>query len=196
MLRWIAFTGFAVLGAGMAMVTVAPVTAQQEAPPPAERVVEPVQANPNPPPAPNQPLPYSHQWHVGELGLDCTTCHVNPDPGNMMTFPATQTCMDCHSDIAIEKEPIQRLTQYHEAQEQIPWERVYQVLPGVTWSHRTHIDAGVDCTSCHSAVSEMPQMQEVTAVTSMASCMNCHEQQGAPNTCVTCHSWPNAGNTP
>lgn len=189
--------GLCVWGAGVALVTVAPVTAQQEsATPPVERSFEQVQASPAAPPAPMQPLPYSHQLHVGELGLDCATCHANADPGNLMTFPATQTCMDCHTDIAIEKEPIQRLTQYHEAQEQIPWERVYQVLPGVNWSHRTHLDAGVDCTSCHGAVAEMPQMQQATAVTSMASCMSCHEAQGAPNTCVTCHSWPNAENTP
>ncbi len=195
MRHWFLLAGFASWGVGVTLVSVTPVTAQQDGDPPA-RVIQPVLANPSPPPAPTQPLPYSHERHVAEVGLDCANCHVNPDPGTMMTFPDTQTCMDCHSDIATEKESIQRLTRYHEAQEQIPWQRVYQLLPGVTWSHRTHLDAGVDCVSCHSAVAEMPHMQEVTAVTSMASCMSCHEAQGAPNTCVSCHSWPNAGNRP
>ena len=54
------------------------------------------------PPAPVQPLPYSHKKHVA-LGLDCRTCHVNPDPGKLMTFPPTTLCMGCHQGIAADR---------------------------------------------------------------------------------------------
>jgi hypothetical protein len=47
-----------------------------------------VPANVTPRPAPEQPLPFSHKTHM-TLGLVCQTCHTNPDPGTMMTFPAT-----------------------------------------------------------------------------------------------------------
>ncbi|MBC9247466.1 cytochrome c3 family protein [Paracoccus sp. 11-3] len=154
------------------------------------RLFEQVAANPVPPAAPVQPLPFNHEWHVTEVGLDCTNCHTNPDPGRLMTFPDTETCMQCHADIATDKEPIQRLTAYHDAHEAVPWVRVYQLLPGVNWSHRTHVDAGVGCLNCHGAVPELQQMRQLTTVTSMASCQSCHQAQQAPNTCVTCHSWP------
>lgn len=157
------------------------------------RLFEQVMANPALPAAPTQPLPFSHQWHVGEVGLDCTNCHTNPDPGRLMTFPDTETCMQCHADIATDKEPIQKLTEYHNADEAVPWVRVYQLMPGVNWSHRTHVDAGVGCLNCHGAVPDLPQMQELTTVTSMASCQSCHQAQQAPNTCTTCHSWPDDG---
>ncbi|MBA4489840.1 cytochrome c3 family protein [Paracoccus sp. S1E-3] len=159
------------------------------------KLFQQVALNPSVAAAPEQPLPFNHEWHVTEVGLDCTNCHTNPDPGRLMTFPDTQTCMDCHSDIATDKEPIQRLTQYHDNQQSVPWVRVYQLLPGVNWSHRTHVDAGVGCLNCHGPVPELEQMREVTAVTAMASCQSCHQQQDAQNgtalnTCATCHTWP------
>lgn len=154
------------------------------------RLFEQVMAHPAPPAAPDQPLPFSHEWHVGEVGLDCTTCHTNPDPGRLMTFAATETCMQCHAEIGTDKQPIQRLTEYHNAHEVVSWVRVYEVMPGVNWSHRTHVDAGVGCLNCHGSVPEMPQVREITTVTGMASCQSCHQAQQAPNTCVTCHSWP------
>jgi hypothetical protein len=46
---------------------------------------------------PIQPLPFSHKQHAGALSLDCKMCHVNPDPGELMTYPATATCMTCHT---------------------------------------------------------------------------------------------------
>ena len=42
--------------------------------------------NPSEHPAPVQPIPYSHKKHLA-LGLDCKTCHRNPEPGKLMTFP-------------------------------------------------------------------------------------------------------------
>lgn len=151
---------------------------------------EQVMANPLPPAAPVQPVAFNHQWHVAEVGLECTTCHTNPDPGLLMTFPDTETCMMCHADIATDKEPIQKLTAYDTAHEAVPLVRVYQVLPGVTWNHRTHIDAGVGCLNCHGPVPELVEMQQVTSVTAMASCMSCHQEQQVSNACTTCHSWP------
>ena len=45
------------------------------------------------PELPKQPLPFSHRLHVAQ-GLKCEGCHVNPDPGEQMTFPATAKCDD------------------------------------------------------------------------------------------------------
>jgi hypothetical protein len=149
-----------------------------------------VPANPAPHPAPEQPLPFSHQQHAGTLHLECRTCHINPEPGTQMTFPATSVCMSCHIAIAGDKPSIKRLTKYAESDQPIPWLRVYTLLPGVTWAHRPHLQSHVQCESCHGSVRELPEMREMTAVTSMASCISCHQIRHVSVQCVTCHAWP------
>jgi hypothetical protein len=140
---------------------------------------------------PDQPIPYSHKTHLA-LGLPCSTCHTNPAPGNQMTFPATSTCMSCHISIATNKPAIQKLAEFSKSKQPVPWVRVYKVLPGVTWTHRKHLEAGMKCQMCHGQVAQMDQMSEATSVTTMGVCLTCHMAHGAPTVCSTCHSWPPA----
>jgi len=145
--------------------------------------------NPSEHTPPVQPIPYSHKTHLA-LGLPCATCHTNPAPGNLMTFPATTTCMSCHTSIAKDKPAIQKLASFSKSRQPIPWVRVYNVLPGVTWTHRKHLDAGIKCETCHGQVAQMEKMSEATSVTTMAVCLNCHKAHDAPTVCQTCHQWP------
>src|ERR1700690_4192603 len=142
--------------------------------------------NPGPHPAPEQPLPYSHKQHLA-MGLECKECHRNPEPGNLMTLPETAKCMQCHVTIAKDKPAIMKLATFANSKEPIPWVRVYKVLPGIAWSHRAHLAAGVKCETCHGAVAEMATMSEVTSVTTMSSCLNRHEMNHAKSSCDTCH---------
>jgi hypothetical protein len=135
---------------------------------------------------PVQPLPYSHKTHLA-VGLECKECHTNPDPGKLMTFPATTKCMQCHVTIAKNKPAIQKLAEFARSQKPIPWARVYTVLTGVSWSHRPHLEAGQKCETCHGQVAQMEAMSEVTSVTTMYSCLNCHEMNHAKTACETCH---------
>ncbi len=139
--------------------------------------------------APVQPLPYSHKTHLA-LGLSCQGCHTNPSPGNLMTFPATSKCMQCHVAVAKDKPAIQKLAEFAKSAQPIPWVRVYQLTVGVNWSHRKHIEAGMQCVMCHGEVSKLDAMAQTTAVTSMATCIACHQANNAPTVCQTCHSWP------
>ncbi len=159
--------------------------AAQQAPS-TEAVKKMVPDNPSEHPAPAQPLPYSHKKHLS-FGLACKQCHVNPDPGKQMTFPDTATCMQCHVTIAKDKPSIQKLADYSKLKLPIPWVRVYNVLPGVAWNHRVHLEAGVKCETCHGQVREMDAVSEVTSVTTMYSCLNCHELNKAKTACDTCH---------
>src|SRR5579883_225916 len=152
----------------------------------AQQSVKMVPDNPSPHPAPEQPIPYSHKQHLA-FSLPCKRCHTNPGPGNLMTFPATSVCMQCHASIAKDKTSIQKLASYAASNQPIPWVRVYKVLPGVAWSHRPHLDAGVKCETCHGEVAEMATMSEVTSVTTMYSCLHCHEMNHAKSSCDTCH---------
>ena len=48
-----------------------------------------------------QPIPYNHKTHLA-LGLQCQNCHTNPDPGEMMGYPVTKTCMGCRATVKME----------------------------------------------------------------------------------------------
>lgn len=137
--------------------------------------------------APEQPLPYSHKAHLA-LGLECSLCHTNPDRGRLMTFPATATCMKCHDSFGKNRPSIQKLAAYDKSKTAVPWVRVYSVLPGINWSHRRHLDAGMKCEMCHGDVSQMQTMTNVKSVTTMVGCLDCHKLHNAPSTCTTCHT--------
>lgn len=139
--------------------------------------------------APTQPVPYSHKAHVA-LGLQCRQCHTNPDPGAQMTFPASATCMMCHNTIAKDRPAIRKLTELAKSSEPISWVRVYKITPGVTWTHRKHLQAGMQCVMCHGNVAQLDAMAQTTSVLAMASCINCHQAHNANTACSTCHAWP------
>ena len=107
-----------------------------------------------------------------------------------MTFPATSTCMKCHATLVTDRPAIKKLAEYAKSKQPIPWVRVYKVLPGVTWTHREHVQAGVQCETCHGAVGDLDAMSETTAVTGMASCVSCHQARNASAACSVCHAWP------
>ena len=134
---------------------------------------------------PKQPLPFSHKLHVAQ-GLKCQGCHVDPDPGEQLTFPATTKCMACHEDIATDKPAIKELTKYHNDKATIPWVRIYQNPDWVWFSHRAHLEAGAKCDRCHGAVAEREVMFKEKPIT-MESCMNCHRETNASNACNYCH---------
>src|SRR6202046_3887264 len=46
-----------------------------------------------------QPVPFSHRHHAGELGIDCRYCHTSVEKSSFAGLPPTQTCMTCHSQI-------------------------------------------------------------------------------------------------
>ena len=48
---------------------------------------------------PEQPVPYSHALHVGQLGVDCRYCHTSVEVAAEAAVPPTQTCMNCHSSV-------------------------------------------------------------------------------------------------
>ena len=180
---WMATCAPAVLAAALLLAAL-PLKAQQTA-----GSAKDVPDNPSEHAAPVQPVSYSHKTHLA-LGLDCKTCHKNPEPGNLMTFPATSICMSCHLTVATQKPSIQKLTALAKSGKPIPWVRVYSVTQGVNWTHRKHLDAGIKCETCHGQVAELAAMSQVTSVTSMGVCINCHKLHNAPTVCQTCHSWP------
>ena len=137
-------------------------------------------------PGPVQPLPFNHKTHLS-YQLSCKFCHTNPEPGNLMTLPAAQTCMGCHATVASDKPAIQQLAAFAKSGQPIPWKPVYSVPGFVYWSHRRHLEAGLTCETCHGNVAQMEVISRTTNVTTMAGCVACHRKKEAPTGCETCH---------
>jgi hypothetical protein len=133
-----------------------------------------------------QPIPFSHKKHSG-FHVSCNYCHLKDADGVRIALPETAKCMMCHASIAKDSPPIQKLTEFHNQKKPVPWEQVYSVPEYVFWSHAVHLDAGVDCASCHGDIASMDVVRKVTTVTTMAGCVACHKQKGAPTGCLACH---------
>ena len=102
-----------------------------------------------PPPPPEQPIPFSHKAHAGDLKLPCKMCHKSPDPGEMMGFVPPPVCMQCHSAIKTDSPAIQKLAAAARENREIRWARVYEIPLFVAFSHRYHQEGGVSCQECH-----------------------------------------------
>ena len=63
---------------------------------------------------PEQPIDYSHKFHVGTLGLDCRYCHSFVEKSHEANIPATSVCMNCHSNIRKESEDLKLLKDSYE----------------------------------------------------------------------------------
>ena len=141
------------------------------------------------PPSISQPLAFSHQIHVEESGLECTDCHLYALSGVRATIPNTPVCADCHSEPSSESETELRLLEYVEAEELIPWQKVYWVPDHVFFSHRRHAGvAAIECETCHGSMADRvePVSHRNVPIT-MGLCIECHEEMGASNDCILCH---------
>lgn len=138
------------------------------------------------PPPPAQPIPFSHKLHIGELNLECKTCHANPDPGERMGLAAPAACMECHSTVGADSPAIQKLAAFAKNRREIRWARIYEIPAYVRFSHRTHLTAGTTCAECHGQVKEREQLYREVDL-SMAGCVNCHRARKASIDCAFCH---------
>ena len=139
-----------------------------------------------PPPTPQQPLPFSHKTHAGDMKLQCKMCHPNPDPGETMRIAPAAVCMQCHSSIKTDSPAVQRLAAFAKNDREIKWVRVYEIPSYVNFSHRTHLTAGNQCEDCHGPVATRDQLAREGNI-SMGGCMECHRVKKAGLDCTFCH---------
>jgi hypothetical protein len=142
-----------------------------------------------PPAAPAQPIPFSHKQHLA-LKLQCKMCHANPEPGEMMGIAAASVCMQCHSSIKTESPAIQKLASFAADKREIPWVRVYQIPGYVDFSHKTHLNSGATCETCHGHVEQRDALFRESNI-SMGGCMDCHRAHKATIDCTGCHEQKN-----
>lgn len=123
--------------------------------------------------APVQPVPFSHQHHVGDLGLDCRYCHTSVEHSSFAGIPPTKTCMNCHSQMWVGSEMLEPVRASYRTDKSISWQRVYN-LPGfVYFDHSIHVQKGIGCSSCHGQIDEMPFTYQSPSLL-MQWCLDCH----------------------
>jgi hypothetical protein len=135
---------------------------------------------------PEQPIEFPHNVHVGKLEMECTDCHQYADRSPHAGIPAMSVCMDCHESAATDREEIKKLTEYWNKKEPIPWVKVHRQPWHVVFTHKRHIQAGIDCTTCHGNVEAMTTVRKVRSL-EMGWCVSCHRRNEAPTDCLTCH---------
>lgn len=137
---------------------------------------------------PEQPIPYSHKLHAGELEIDCQFCHTYARRSRAAGIPATEQCMACHSLIAADKDPIKAMTKAYERKDAINWVKVHDLPDFVFFSHKRHVQH-FECQDCHGQVQTMEVVHREASLT-MGWCLNCHQDnldKGASVDCMVCH---------
>ena len=123
--------------------------------------------------APEQPVPFSHRLHAGELGMDCRYCHNTVERAAHAAVPPTATCMNCHAMIATDSEKLALVRESAATGSPIPWVRVHDLPDYVYFDHSIHLAKGISCVSCHGRVDTMDVVTQVETL-SMSWCLECH----------------------
>lgn len=145
--------------------------------------------------APEQPIPYSHRLHVGELGMDCRYCHNTVETAARAAIPPVTTCMNCHASVRTESALLEPLRQAAREGTSIRWVRVHDLPNFVYFDHSAHLTAGIGCVSCHGRVDRMDVVRQEKPLT-MGWCLDCHrapEAQLRPRDRITDLAWQPPG---
>ena len=121
----------------------------------------------------NQPIPFSHEHHVNELGIACQYCHVGVEKGPVAVVPSTETCMSCHSQIWTNSPLLEPVRESYRTGIPIKWKKVNDLPDFVYFNHSIHITKGVPCQHCHGNINQM-QITYKPHPFFMAWCLDCH----------------------
>src|SRR4029077_6972482 len=119
------------------------------------------------------PVPFSHQHHVGGLGIDCRYCHTSVEKSSFAGIPPTKTCMNCHAQIWTNAQILEPVRAIFRNDFPLKWIRVNDLPDFVYFNHQIHIHQGVGCITCHGPVDKMPLMYQAKSL-QMEWCLDCH----------------------
>lgn len=133
---------------------------------------------------PEQPVPFSHAIHAGQLKMDCRYCHNTVFDSAHAAVPPTATCINCHSPIgagdqtalAAVRADSPKLAAVQESWNtgrSVAWTRVHNLPEFVYFNHAAHVNSGVSCKTCHGRIDQMETVYQAKEL-SMAWCIECH----------------------
>lgn len=120
-----------------------------------------------------QPVPFSHRHHAGDLGIDCRYCHSTVETDAFAGIPPVSTCMTCHSQLYADQAALRPVVDSWRSGVALHWQRVHQLPDFVYFNHAIHVAKGIGCESCHGRVDRMPLTARTQSL-SMKWCLGCH----------------------
>jgi len=82
-----------------------------------------------------QPVPFSHEHHTDQLGIDCRYCHTSVETSWYAGIPPTHTCMSCHSQIWKNAPMLEPVRESYRTDKSLLWARVNALPDFVYFSH-------------------------------------------------------------
>ncbi|MEO1496380.1 MAG: cytochrome c3 family protein [Planctomycetota bacterium] len=140
--------------------------------------------------APEQPVPFSHKLHAGELKMDCRYCHNTVDKAAHAAIPATNTCGNCHNAsinldgtlaktvVHANSPKLQPIRQSLAEGTPVKWERIHDLADYVYFNHAAHVNRGVGCVECHGRIDKMEVVYQHEPL-AMSWCLDCHRNPTA-----------------
>ncbi|MBI2842326.1 MAG: cytochrome c3 family protein [Armatimonadetes bacterium] len=135
---------------------------------------------------PAQPVPFSHRIHAGTKDISCFFCHQYATVSANAGIPSVEKCLLCHNVIVPRWRPVEKIHEYAQRNEPIPWVRVNRMPEFTHFSHQAHLARGFDCSRCHGNVKEMDRIRPVYKF-DMKFCVNCHWENNFSTNCYICH---------
>ncbi len=120
-----------------------------------------------------QPVQFSHQHHVGAIGIDCRYCHTSVEKAAFANIPPTKTCMNCHAQIWNQSPELEPVRESWRTGRSIEWVKVYDLPDYVYFNHSIHVAKGVGCETCHGRIDRMPLVSQHPSL-EMSWCLDCH----------------------
>lgn len=121
----------------------------------------------------HQPVPFSHQRHVGANGMDCRYCHTSVETSAFAGIPPAETCMSCHTQVLPDAPLLEPIRRSYQTGEPVKWVRVHNLPDYAYFNHSIHINKGVGCTTCHGPVDQM-RLTHKEHTLQMEWCLDCH----------------------
>ncbi len=138
------------------------------------------------PPAPVQPIAFSHKIHAGDYHIACEYCHIYARRASVAGIPPVERCMGCHKITAAGNPEVQKLKGYWDRKQSIDWTKVTLVPDYVYFEHWPHIKAQIACQTCHGPVETMERLS-INSNLTMNYCVSCHRQRQVSIDCAICH---------
>ncbi|TDJ44252.1 MAG: menaquinol oxidoreductase [Gammaproteobacteria bacterium] len=137
---------------------------------------------------PVQPINFSHRIHAGDFEIPCQYCHTQARRSISAGVPSVNKCVGCHNEVATDRPEIRKLMNYWVNKDPIPWIKVHDLPDFVYFPHKRHVQANIECQSCHGPVQTMDVVTRIAPL-QMGWCRDCHLENEVQHgqDCLTCH---------
>lgn len=133
-------------------------------------------------PAGPQPIKFSHKIHAGDNNIDCQYCHIYARRSYTSGAPPVAICAGCHQFVGQGLEEVQKVMDYWNRKEPIPWVKIHDIPDFVRYPHYKHVTAeneqypdGIPCQDCHGPVETMDVVEKADPDFGlMGWCLECH----------------------